>query len=207
MDKSTGQIQTIDWTTYADMFPERYTQESILDWFIRSFLERNQEPMKVLDIGGGRGTEVLNQPHVKAWLQDPNMETLSSWMAGKVNGFYEAQHAAPFDLVVARGSLNYLSPEEIIKIPSLGTRFIANTFKEPPPTKWKRRLYTGMTSGMEEVRLISTYRVEHILRPLIGNPIRHEFWWHPIRHLVTWLPGVKIITTGSNSILLQLGKF
>lgn len=128
-----------DWNKYREYFPTRYFSLGDFDEYLRNYLTKNPQVETILDIGGGAfGSEVLKDFNKKVYLLDPFIDQAPDWMEGKVG--YD--HQMKFDLVVARGSINYLTPDQISQI-LLWIKpkgmFVANTFLTAPSNDWTER--------------------------------------------------------------------
>lgn len=195
-------VSNVDWKRYLDVFPSRYLDEGMFDWHVREVVAQ-YDRLFAVDIGGGMGTQALRQPHVTTYLLDPNVPP-QDWMKESIS-WETAIGDRYFDLAVLRGSLNYLSPEQIRAIPGFATRCIANTFERPPPEKWVGRLYQSKDSqGLERSRYVPDRGViQHELLPDEGEPICHEIRVYTIGDLIRWLPGAEVLCYGKNSVLIE----
>jgi len=128
------------WSNYRDTFPTRYIEEGYFDKWLSEEIE-DWYINTALDIGGGtEGTQVLNQPNLKVSLLDPFVDKKPDWMYDKVDW----DTTNKYDLIVCRGSVNYLTIEQLKKIKTMlnvGGEFIFNTFVNPPPVTWTERPY------------------------------------------------------------------
>lgn len=165
----------INWNTYDEIFPERYTSLGYFD----SILEKQLKikiPKIALDIGGGtHGTQVLKQFNIPTDILDPNI-VKPSWIRDQVTWDTFNQ----YDFIVARGSLNYLTLKDLKKIKKLLFNqgvFIANTFINPPSKEWSQRSFKNKNNeeGIEQVRLIDEVLIEHQLLFNNGKKIEHYF--------------------------------
>ena len=150
-----------DWNKYRDYFPVRYFKQGHFDQQLVEFVKKNKVET-ILDIGGGAfGTEVLKQFNKQVYLLDPNIKSCPDWMVANL----DYDHNLKFDLIVARGSINYLTPDQMSKIllwlKPKGT-FLANTFLNPPSKDWTERPVTNKEGdvGLERVRL-NENKIEH----------------------------------------------
>jgi hypothetical protein len=166
-------------------------------------------PKRVLDVGGGQGTESLKG--FETYLLDPYVTSTPCWMAGRVS--WEDIKPGSFDLIVARGSLNYLSDKELARLysalsPSRGV-FLANTFATQPPLEWTARAYTRADGkqGMERFCLKGDL-VHHELLMDGEPPIQHTFRYITRRHLEYFMPEVSFVFYGRNSqaIVVRRGE-
>ena len=195
----------VDWNKYRDFFPERYIKSGYFD----EYLLKIEGVLNILDIGGGiNGTEVLNKPNFTVDLLDPFIEKKPDWMNEKVNWSTNKI----YDLVICRGSLNYLTIDELNSIKSLlvsGGRFIANTFLNHPPDEWISRFY-GTVSGLkgnERFRFnCEKSIIEHELIPEYGESIFHSFFYYSREFYEKMFPGVEFIEHKENSIILNWNK-
>ena len=171
---------TVSWENYRQDFPTRYLNTGFFDQYVENMLDA-REYKQILDVGGGvEGTQVLKKAtKATVYLLDPYVKKAPSWMKNVT----ESDRFNKYDLIVARGSINYLTDNEIINIKnSLGRagEFVANTFLTPPPTEWTERPYETITGqkGIERVRYSSEHKVvQHELIPEIGEKISHRFFY------------------------------
>ena len=86
-----------------------------------------------MEIGGGKnGTQYLRRTHLKCWLLDPYIKEAPEWMLGNLD--WGSASRMQFDVIVARGCVNYLSKVQVQTIPSMlkpAGRFMFNTFYKP----------------------------------------------------------------------------
>ena len=198
---------SVNWKSYLELFPERYIKPGPFDDFVRQELSEYQKAL-ALDIGGGRkGTAALKREGVRAWLADPFIDVVPNWMEGNLGSILSI--SMKFDFIVARGSFNYLTAEEISRIPSLlnpGGVFVFNTFgrvSESGSRPFKSRAGTGTESHLVEGNV-----VKHQLR-FDGNDgliIEHSFFVYFEHEIVNMLDAsidghwVEFIPCGENSV-------
>lgn len=178
--------KSINWETYLEDFPDRYINPGRFDAMLESILSGFSEPVEALDVGGGRtGTLALNRPNVRAWLADPFIKSCPDWMVSNLcqdqctTSIYmipERTHQR-FDLVVARGSFNYLAPNEIYTVGELlkpGGLFFFNTFTS---AKNSERPYINSKTGKKglEKSIVEENTVRHFLIEENGEEIEHCF--------------------------------
>lgn len=167
----------IDWNKYESVFPDRYLRRTHFDDLKDRMIG---EELNILDIGGGiKGS--LNKEQAEnngVWLLDPHVEKLPPAYAGKATW---GEPGFEYDLIIARGSFNYLTSGEIRIIPQLlrpGGCFIFNTFLRPTEI-YREYTKDGVSAGIEKtlVQRIDDYRTEvrHFLIPKNGNPVEHVF--------------------------------
>lgn len=149
-----NRIITIEnnWNKYRDFFPDRYWKIGEVDnFFLKKINELNIERKNLLDVGGGAlGTEVLKNMFKKHVLLDPNIMNVPNYINENVT-FQKLQfNKEKFDVIVARGSINYLNEWEIKQLKELRNEnglIIFNTFCEPPSENWNKKVYE--TNGMK----------------------------------------------------------
>lgn len=187
------------WRRYKQSFPSRYHAPGHFDKVIERTIKRHR-PTSALDVGGGQdGTLALKKSGVPTWLLDPFV-VKPSWVVSKV-AWDDDTYAGMFDLIVARGSINYLRPTQLLRLRKKlrrGGVLIANTFKQPPPTYWVERPYE---KGVERARMRSYPIVEHELISG-GDVLAHTFIYYSPAHWDAFFPGVKQTSYGRNSLLL-----
>jgi len=192
----------VNWENYKEDFPSRYTkQDSYFDTIVvKAFADSSIN--RILDVGGGHGTEAVKSDKVKVWLLDPNVPA-KSWMEGNLD--WKEVEAFRFDLAIARGSINYLTERQIRLIPKISKKFLANTFSKPPSIHWQKREYETIdgTKGQEWFKF-KDGKIEHKLTPNEGSEIIHNFFYYSVEQYKEMIPGVKIECYGKNSALLWL---
>lgn len=176
----TGSIittQEVDWQTYAENFPNRYILPSRSDVIVKEKLQSIPSG-KALDIGGGvQGTSYLIDWADEYVLLDPFVKSdLNSTSWEIQEKFFRS-----YDVVFARGSLNYLNVHQIGLAARL-TRgfFIFNTFREP--SSGVRRYTSKSGSGTERYEYVQDFQfgsIRHTLEPDNGVPVVHDFHYYP----------------------------
>lgn len=196
----------MNWNTYSDIFPSRYIREGKIDDLITEYLRG--ESMDVLEIGGGTGSCVplqKNRNHT-VWLLDPHIKKYPKWIKDKVD--WETLDCQ-FDLVVARSCINYLTREEISKIPGFireGGKFIANTFRHPPIKPVSRKDVNRIGEEIvERSEMISFDLIQHTLIRPGQPPIIHTFFYYRPDEYASLLGDCKFIEYGKNSIIIIKG--
>jgi hypothetical protein len=194
------------WDKYRSTFPLRYLEKSYFDEYLETLIDQ-KGPQTALDIGGGvTGTAALNRSSLRAYLLDPFVNLKPDWVIENLN--WETDKT--FDLVLARGSINYLSKDQVMRVPKLlkpRAVFLANTFLSPPPTEWNGRPYRNAEGemGTEFARYRpSTGTVEHRLAPEKGEEIVHSFFYYTSKDYEVLLPGAKILPYKGNSAIIRL---
>lgn len=161
-------------------------------------------PSFAMDIGGGEeGTKWLNTFKIKTNLLDPFVKK-PKWVNKKISW----SDCKKYDLIVARGSINYLKEWEIRTIPPRLTDkgiFLANSFVRPPSREWTSRHYTNgkQEIGFEKFRLNKRNLIEHEIH-IQGIVVDHTFFYYTPNQFKSMLPGVKLIPYGTNSVRLEL---
>ncbi|MES3004849.1 MAG: hypothetical protein V4690_01900 [Patescibacteria group bacterium] len=198
-----------DWNKYKNTFPTRYLEQGYFDEYIKKIISETK-PKTILDIGGGvTGTTALVDSGAKVYLLDPFVTNKPDWIFEKINWDTVQQ----FDLVVARGSINYLTTNELLKINKLispeGT-FIANTFLNQPKQEWSERLYVNTLGeeGTERSRYnLEKQVIEHELVTKSGEVISHTFFYHSPDIYKKIFPGINITEYKTNSAILHFRFF
>lgn len=209
-DSGSRKITNVNWNTYREMFPERYIKPSAFDTLIENTVSIRVRPQTVLyalDIGGGqKGTQGLRHEGVNAYLADPFMvESKPKWMKANLGPLRNIKSI--FDLIVARGSFNYLTEEEIRLIPNFlkdsSSVFLFNTFSHP---KTGERRYSSLFGDGIERSQIEGNKIRHQLLPDNSNIIFEHFFYvyslDTIRNLLG--PGkFECHKSGENSLYVQ----
>ena len=175
---------TINWNEYRKKFPDRYITEGFFDKE-KDLILNSCKGKDILDIGGGilgscNSGQAANN---NVWLLDPFIDNIPSNYKGKI-GWDKTDKK--FDLIICRGSFNYLTFTQIYSIRNLlkvDGILMFNTFLE---AKEIFREYTikSITSGIEktvvtETQVAEVKTVHHYLIPYEGLPIYHTFWHYP----------------------------
>ncbi|HSI21070.1 MAG TPA: methyltransferase domain-containing protein [Verrucomicrobiae bacterium] len=196
------------WDNYRSTFPKRYITPGFFDEYLENCL-RQRHPKTILDIGGGtEGTAALQEIGVPTYLLDPFVKGKPDWITEKVPW----DTTLTFDAVVARGSINYLTKEELLRTQEMlnpGGTFIANTFLNPPPEEWGERPYQNSLghTGIERSRYNpSTSSIEHVLIPSKGEPIEHSFFYYSPEEYRALFPRITLTTYKGNSVILTWTK-
>lgn len=189
MTGSNTTTRRIDWQAYSKVFLERYILPSKSDAFIQEKLQHIRRG-RALDIGGGvTGTGFLLNWALQYRLLDPfvdsNLHSTNWELESPPRGIPRS-----YDVVLARGSLNYLSVPQIRLAANL-TRgvFAFNTFKHP--SNGERQYSSKTGSGIERYEFFNGAgpfgKIVHTLCPDNDTPIVHEFFYYPVDFLVNIL--------------------
>lgn len=201
---TTPDARGVDWQSYADVFPDRYVRPSASDAVISGELSR-RPPGRALDVGGGvRGTAYLREWASEYRLLDPHVRTdlpSTTW---------DEVLPRSYDAVVARGSVNYLSWDQIAALASSvrdGGLMAFNTFLRP--ASGSRRYSSRSGTGTERHRPVrdgAGWVIEHVLEPDGGDPVVHRFRWHPVPRLVLEISSAglscEVMRSGSTAVFL-----
>lgn len=187
MPGSKRTIRSIDWNEYSRTFPLHYVDISSSDVTMKWALSK-EKPGRAVDVGGGvNGTSylidwaddyVLLDPFVKSKLLAITWEDL----------FSSCAHGNFFDVVLARGAINYLGHAGQIPIlagaVAKGGLFIFNTFINPPSDKMERRYTSKTGNGIERAELVPGGPFGKVMHELIPDDedytIIHKFYYYPI---------------------------
>lgn len=200
----------IDWTKYTDLYPDRYIKSSTIDERLKTLLEQKNKvsikPLHILDIGGNKGTEVLNSNKIyyETYFLDPYMKK-PDWYQKQIiwHDLFDLKYK--FDIIVAKNSLNYLTENELRIIPKVLKKdgvFIANTFIHPREID---REFVNSKTGVKgrEKTIFKKGKIYHYLH--VGNNIiEHSFFHYDIHKLIEIFEGEKLsfeITTPSSMII------
>lgn len=200
-----------DWNKYRGEFPRRYWEHGIFDEklaLILPELHKQYSFTSALDVGGGiLGTLILKDfskdNNVEVDLLDPFILQKPEWMRNKVNWDSHEQ----YNLVVARGSINYLTLEQMSKLKimmSPSSVFIANTFLNAPSSNWSEREVTNIHNekGVERSRLIGNVIEHEIIFPKYKH--LHTFFYYPLEILEKVLGSLEVVNYSKNSSLIIL---
>jgi hypothetical protein len=196
----------INWVSYEEKFPERYWLPSQFDLILESWMEKHAtKEMSLLDVGCGvHGTKSITRWKGDNWFAlDPFVPTpvgyqKASWPLGE----------AKFDTIVLRGSLNYLTKEQLLELGGAlkeGGALLANTFLTKPDEEWRSRPYVDGRgiSGVESSRCVSGV-VQHQL-VVEGEIINHTFFYYDKTQLEDWFKGLKFLSYGKGSSAFYYG--
>jgi hypothetical protein len=193
------------WNNYREQFPVRYLQPSKFDEDLTKFLQSHPKAyLKVLDIGGGEeGTKALNLPRNEVYYLDPYVVKPPAWVKGRIN--WDSNET--FDLVIARGSLNYLTPEQLEKIPlflNKGGTFMANTFLKPPGPTWQEKEVTNAygVKGLERTRLVNNTVEHQVIFP--DYQVNHSFFYYSLDDYFSYFKFLLYQPYGHNSVIIKV---
>lgn len=193
------------WNNYRAQFPSRYFQSGPFDEELNKHLQGKQgQYLKVLDIGGGElGTTILNQENLEVYYLDPFVKIPPKWTKGRVDWDTNEK----FDLIVARGCVNYFTPPQLEKIPLLlnkGGTFMANTFEKAPGHEWQEKTVENLSGikGIERSRLVVN-QVEHqIVFP--DYQVNHFFYYYSIMDYFKYFKVLGYKKYGKNSLIIKV---
>jgi len=177
MDDRTENIR---WYQYSQTFPDRYLERSYFDDFKDRMVEKD---MSILDIGGGvKGSLSQSQARGNSvWLMDPFVSGCPESYIGKV-----VTPDRQYDLIIMRGSFNYLVPLEIIELQKFlkpDGKIIFNTFIQPTEIfrpYFKNKKFTGYEKSIYEPDGSGERgSIWHFLIPEKGKIIKHRFFYYP----------------------------
>ncbi len=202
-----------DWNKYREEFPARYWQHGLFDEKLLNVLKEFSPQYKfqsALDIGGGvLGTLVLKDfsqtNNIKVDLLDPFISKKPEWINEHINW----DNNKEYDLIVARGSINYLTVEQLHKIKAMLTPngvFVANTFLNAPSQEWSEREAINMhgEKGIERSRLVGNVIEHQIIFPKYKH--LHTFFYYSLEDYKKALGTIKTDNYAKNSSLIILKK-
>lgn len=220
--------KNVDWNEYKNTFPIRYiARESKLDTELHKIISdiiEKRNFCKILDVGGGPEFTIALHRIINEWkfdcqgelyLLDPFVtmkETADfcrqiDWDYIKYNEDFG--YKEKFDLIVMRGSMNYLTLPEINTISNVLNYdgiLIANSFALPKNIS--REIETAYSKGKETCEIMTTpdgIRMFHRLEIILdGKTFEHEFYYHGPFEVVDAMENrVDISFYGSNSVLYK----
>lgn len=197
----------IDWKNYKDEFPDRYIKYGYFDHVLESFIRQYDGKLVAVDIGGGEGTNALKMFGIETWLLDPNINK-SYWIEDNIS-WKEFVKSKPgrFDIAVLRGSINYLTQEQIQSIPNICRGIMANSFERPEPG-YKARRYKSKAGGGIEISNcpnLAEDKIQHILVNDFMEVIAHDFYAYGSDYFKRFISDVSIEKYNVNSLLLTSG--
>lgn len=194
-------IQEQIWNQYQARFPVRYLETGLFDEKVLAFLQGKRH-LRILDLGGGEhGNKILYHQGHEVFFLDPYVKNLPSGSAGRIT--WDTQEK--FDLIVARGCINYLTPKQLTKIPLLlnkqGT-FLANTFLKPPSENWQERSVENSQGikGIERIRLQGQVVEHQTIFP--DYQVNHQFFYYSLEEYFTYFKVLGYQKYGKNSAIL-----
>jgi hypothetical protein len=198
-----------DWNKYREEFPKRYWEHGLFDQKLSSMLEsmhKQYQFKSALDVGGGvLGTLVLKDfaqnNNIETDLLDPFISVKPEWMRNKVDWSIGGQ----YDLIVARGSINYLTLEQMAKLKHLmspSSILIANTFLNAPSSQWSEREVSNIhgEKGIEKSRLVGNVIEHEIIFPKYKH--LHTFFYYPLEEYQKVWGSIETINYANNSSLI-----
>jgi hypothetical protein len=199
-----------DWNKYRETFPNRYWGWGEIDKIIQDQYDLIG-PKTILDVGGGAyGTDCLRnmvqRDGVKMYLCDPNIEKCPDWMVSNISLSLACHQEEKFDLVIMRGSLNFLMPWEIRQAEYIGKNLIANTFRNCPSDRWEARNNGDFIELYRSLRKQYPAVIENILVKDDNTVIEHSFYYYSEKELKDSIPGVSFHPYGVNSVALIAGE-
>jgi hypothetical protein len=177
----------MDWNTYKEVYPDRYLKPSAFDAKKHQFIEilsflNKRRSLVILDIGGGKNGSIdLDQRKENhCYLLDPYVVGLPEDYSGVIDWNV---NFIKFDVIICRGSFNYLSEQQIKLMPELlksDGLLIFNTFSKPT-TMMRSYTKNGVFAGWEETRYIRSENIiRHKLIPDDGmSIIEHDMIYYP----------------------------
>ncbi len=203
-----------DWNLYRKQFPVRYWEQGGFDKELVEKLNywksKNQKINTGLDVGCGTlGTLVFRdfalENNIKVDMLDLYVDKKPDWMRNKIDWSSEEK----YDIIVARGSINYLSEDQIKKLKSMlsdGGLLIVNTFLSPPTTDWSERTATNESGeiGLERSRLVGNV-VEHQII-FDSYSVSHTFFYYTREKYEELFGEVFFESYAKNSSLLIVVK-
>jgi len=206
-------ICPLNWDTYVETFPERYLRRGHFDDVMGQRLDKMRQVLRVLEIGGGTTGCPLFQPeppsNLRVWFLDPLVTKVPDWVVENLGWDQAVKGSLKFDLVVARGCINYLTPWEIRAIPDMlvpGGLFLANTFGQ---VREGSRMSAGRKGLLQEsIRWEHPNIVHHELTLPDGCVINHSFFHYTQNQYLVFLGGPEggclFTSYGDNSLLIEL---
>lgn len=198
-----------NWNLYRSQFPTRYWEQGKFDEELTLKLNRLflKKPIKnALDVGCGTlGTLALKyfslHKKIEVDMLDPYVEAKPDWMRNKVD--WDVQEK--YDIIVARGSINYLNEEQMKKLQSLLNPqgfLIANTFLTAPSSEWSEREAENSLCeiGIERSRLVGNIVEHEIIFPKYN--VQHTFFYYSEQDYKRFFKEVSFETYARNSSLL-----
>lgn len=191
--------QAVNWDSYRSVFPTRYVRQGPFDWVVKM---ASKGARVAIDVGGGNGTRALR--HVPdVWLLDPFVTLHEPWIKHRVSWIDGVAGIA--DIVVMRGSICYLTDQEIelakqMLIP--GGTLLFNYMYERP-ILGHRPFQSMIGTGIERVK-VEGDTISHSLEYSISGRkkhIKHSFVYRDQVTLDRLFPGSNTVRYGKNSAL------
>ena len=221
--------KNVDWNNYRLTFPKRYLKDSKLDFELHKIISDiliNGKYCKILDVGGGPDLttalhRLFNNDKIVINLLDPNctinpiltVDNIRQTTWDNIERNVVPLHD-PYDLIVLRGSINYLTLEQISLLEeclAVGGILIANSFAEPTEMDRICFNYDNTITGREICEPFMNGE-QTIMRHSVSwnneEKIVHDFYYHYPINVVRYLNfhNVNVLFYGENSVLYTLKK-
>jgi hypothetical protein len=223
IDSVKRQVIPVDWSKYRETFPEKYMKVSDFDHIVWNLHKQMvdhtlSESVHVLEVGGGTDDFYMNffthpDGSSKYWCIDPYCGKGCDWDSVCEN--------IKFDLVLCRGTVGYLTGEQIKKmVKYAGDKgiIVMNNFFMLPMESVSSRYKSKQSEGIEHAYACFDFPsypcVEHMLIPDDDNipVIKHRMIFYSFQSIVKLAreanPNVKIASYlyKNNSIAIAIGE-
>ncbi len=197
VDGKEIKMKGVDWNNYNELFPDRYLNKSNFDIFvnkeIKSLSSRSKRKINLLEIGSNKKIRYLDKKFVNNYyILDKFVKVKNKDV--KQIGEKDLQKI-DVDLIIIRGTFNYLNKIEIINIKKIilknKCKLIFNTFNSPSSVN--RQYINKNSKGLE----ISDYDkknkiINHYLYPKGKNYyIKHSFFYYDNKEIKELFKGLK----------------
>jgi len=183
------------WKNYRKLFPSRYLENSAFDDYLKS---QNFYGKRLLSVGGGnKKPEYLNEVDLlDPYVSDTDFNEHITWNTLKT-----------YDVVIARGSINYLLTIEYTRLQRFlidGGELIFNTFLKRPVNK----TIVGVTLGGEITQEKIEVVADIIKHKLVVNEhtIEHNIYYRTLDffYRLDRLKELKVTNYGKNSAIIHI---
>ena len=190
----------INWGEYNDIFPERYLGRSEFDDLVKKEINLLKDnlgrKLNILEIGSNKLIRYNDQDLIdNYYVFDKYVEVDDSKVIQIRGGDLLDKKV---DLVILRGTINYLNKDEIEKLKQVIIKnrcvLLFNTFKNP--TVIKRGYESKSSAGIESTSYDPNKKViTHSLTPEDKDyEIKHEFFYYSLEDLKELLSELNLVT-------------
>ena len=197
VDGKAIKAKKVDWNQYNTLFPEKYLGDSKFDDIVRKEIKalsvKLNRKINILEIGPNKKIRFLDRDYIKRY------HAFDKFVEINKKGITQIKEKELLkiktDLVILRGTFNYLDKKEIVRLRKIVSKnncmLLFNTFIAPNTIK--RNYRSKKSKGIET----SEYDKEnsmmiHSLYPKGKNyVIRHSFFYYNLKKIKELFEGMK----------------
>jgi hypothetical protein len=206
-----SKTKDIDWNDYNNIFPERYLKESEFDSVVKQEIKELNVKLKrkisLLEIGSNKLIRYHDKNLINSYYVFDKYVMVDNPEVIQIDE--KDIPSTKVDLVVLRGTINYLNKDEISRLREIIMKnkciLLFNTFKNPSVIN---RNYTSKTSQGTESTYYDTNKkqITHILLPSgSDNAIKHSFFYYSLDDFKALLTPLNLDIRESNNSLYIKG--